>query len=60
MADLNECCEKWLWTLEPRDKSPGQKTEAHTCPKCRTTHKVEFQCSALLGGRTECTAVGTE
>ena len=60
MAALNPCCEKWLWTLEPRDKAPGRKTEQHTCTECSTSHAVEFECTALLGGRVECSAVGTE
>jgi hypothetical protein len=58
---MNDCCDQWLMSLEPRQPKEGKHIEKHQCPTCKTWHMVIFQCVATLGGGPlECAAVGAD
>lgn len=58
---MKPCCEKYVQRSQPKQ---AQETdfffEAHQCPVCRKSLRVQFQRIEVLGGSVEYVAISAE
>lgn len=57
---IQECCDRFLLEITPRNPKEGKSVEQHTCPTCGTKLNVIFECHQVLGGEWACGAVGVQ
>jgi hypothetical protein len=57
---MNPCCEKWVGSLRPQNPKEGRFTETRQCSKCKTWHRIHFECLRTEDGNLDCSVIDTE
>lgn len=57
---MKQCCEDYIYHLQPKSPRDGNISEIHICPACGKKLQVSFKCNSVLGGDLICTVISAE